>query len=269
MFQFIKFLKNYLLKKPGVSSLSLRAIGTSLRNLDSISTDRLDEKLLLLMPSIIKQRDNEVKSTKSSEHLSKSHLSIPVPLPKPKSKQDLNMTTVDLNKETENNVTTTQRDIDQKLNTETLTQVYFKRWIILLTFCFISSLSAFNWIEYNIIQDVTIAFYNQSLPSDDALKNDVVNWLSMIYMLCYIPLVFPAMFLLDRKGLRLSCILGALLTSIGSIIKCAAVRPNLFFLAFIGQTICAIAQSFTLSVPARLSALWFGPSEIATATSVN
>ena len=102
MFQFIKFLKNYFLKKPGVSSLSLRAIGTSLRNLDSISTDRLDEKLLLLMPSIIKQRDNEVKSTKSSEHLSKSHLSIPVPLPKPKSKQDLNMTTVDLNKETEN-----------------------------------------------------------------------------------------------------------------------------------------------------------------------
>lgn len=31
---------------------------------------------------------------------------------------------------------------------------------------------------------------------------------------------------------------------------------------------CALAQVFTLSVPARLSALWFGPSEIATATSI-
>lgn len=36
----------------------------------------------------------------------------------------------------------------------------------------------------------------------------------------------------------------------------------------LGQTICAIAQSFTLSVPARLSALWFGPTEISTATSI-
>jgi len=66
------------------------------------------------------------------------------------------------------------------------------------------------------------------------------------------------------------------------------VQPNLFAVAMLGQTICAIAQAFTLSVPARLSALWyivkkistqtksnqyillnrFGPSEIATATSI-
>lgn len=36
----------------------------------------------------------------------------------------------------------------------------------------------------------------------------------------------------------------------------------------LGQTICAIAQAFTLSVPARLSALWFGSNEVALATSV-
>lgn len=45
-----------------------------------------------------------------------------------------------------------------------LTHVYFRRWIILFIFSFISLLSAFNWIEYNIIQDVTIKFYNASLP---------------------------------------------------------------------------------------------------------
>lgn len=75
-------------------------------------------------------------------------------------------------------------------------------------------LSAFNWIEYNIIQDVTIAFFNASLPEDEAQKNDAVYWFSMVYMLCYIPFVFPAMFLLDRKGLKLSCILGSLLTTV-------------------------------------------------------
>lgn len=149
-----------------------------------------------------------------------------------------------------------------------LTQVYFRRWIILFLFSSISLLSAFNWIEYNIIQDVTIQFYNKSLPEGEAAQNDAVNWFSMIYMLCYIPLVFPAMFLLDRKGLKLSIVLGGLLTTIGSVIKCFAVKPELFIIAMIGQTFCAIAQAFTLSVPARLSALWFGPSQIALATSM-
>ncbi len=148
-------------------------------------------------------------------------------------------------------------------------QVYVKRWIILATFCLVSLLSAFNWIEYGIIQDVVIAFYNESLPEEPAARYDAVNWLSMVYMLCYIPLVFPAMFLLERKGLRLSCILGALLTTVGAAIKVAGVQPNLFAVAMLGQTICAIAQAFTLGVPARLSALWFGPNEIGLATSVH
>lgn len=76
------------------------------------------------------------------------------------------------------------------------------------------------------------------------------------------------MFLLDSKGLKLSIVLGGLLTTIGSVIKCFAVKPDLFLVAMLGQTICAIAQAFTLSVPARLSALWFGPSQIALATSI-
>lgn len=149
-----------------------------------------------------------------------------------------------------------------------LTEVYFKRWIILGVFCLITLLSAFNWIEYGIIQDVTIFFYNQSLPETEAKQVDAVNWFSMVYMLAYIPLVFPAMFLLERKGLKLSCILGAFLTFAGAAVKCAAVRPDLFAVAMLGQTICAIGQAFTLGVPARLSALWFGPNQIGLATSV-
>ena len=147
-------------------------------------------------------------------------------------------------------------------------QVYFSRWIVLFSFCLISGLNAFHWITYSIIQDVVIVFYNQSLPQDPAAQYDAVNWFSMVYMLCYIPLVFPAMFLLDRKGLRLSVLLGALLTAVGSCVKIAGIRPDLFLVAMFGQTICAVAQSFTLGVPARLSALWFGPTEIATATSI-
>jgi hypothetical protein len=46
---------------------------------------------------------------------------------------------------------------------EEQTQVYFKRWIILSVFCLITLLNAFNWIEYSIVQDVVIQFYNERL----------------------------------------------------------------------------------------------------------
>jgi FLVCR family feline leukemia virus subgroup C receptor-related protein len=162
------------------------------------------------------------------------------------------------------------RKVEEKSDDESdKIELCFRRWLVLAVFSLITGLSAFNWIDYVIISDVVISFYNESLPSDEARKIDAVNWFSMVYMLTYIILVFPAMFLLERKGLRLSCALGALLTFLGSSVKCAAVRPDLFAVAIVGQTICAIAQSFTLGTPARLSALWFGPNEIGLATSVS
>ena len=88
------------------------------------------------------------------------------------------------------------------------THVYFRRWIVLLTFSIISFLSAFNWIEHNIIQDVTTAFYNASLPSDLTEQQSAVNWFSMIYFITYAPLFIPAMYFLDRFGLKLTLILG-------------------------------------------------------------
>ena len=88
------------------------------------------------------------------------------------------------------------------------TNTYFLRWIILSIFCLNGFLNTFNWIEFGIIQDVTIAFYNQSLPENEDAKAVAVNWLSIVYMLAYLPLGIPTMFLLDRKGLRISSIIG-------------------------------------------------------------
>jgi FLVCR family feline leukemia virus subgroup C receptor-related protein len=144
-----------------------------------------------------------------------------------------------------------------------------QRWLVLAVFTLITGLNAFEWIDYIIIQDVTMSFYSESLPVREAEKIDAVNWFSINYMLIYIILVFPAMFLLERKGLRLACTLGALLTFLGVSLKCATLRPHLFDLAMAGQIISAIGQTFILGVPARLSALWFGTHEIGLATSVS
>lgn len=58
--------------------------------------------------------------------------------------------------------------------------------------------------------------------------------------------MFPAMWLLDRYGLKITCSTGAFLNGLGAIIKCFSVGPDRWWIAFGGQIICACAQSFTL-----------------------
>ena len=145
---------------------------------------------------------------------------------------------------------------------------YGRRWFMLLLFVTYSFSNAYQWIHLNIIANVIIRYYNESLPSDTFQQESAVDWLSMIYMLCYIPLIFPASWLLERKGLRITLICGAFLNALGAWIKCACVSPDRFPVLMFAQTICAIAQIFILGIPAALSSVWFGPNQVSTATSI-
>ena len=69
-----------------------------------------------------------------------------------------------------------------------------------------------------------------------------VDWLSMVFMLAYIPLILPVTWLLDRKGLRVIAILGSSLNALGALVKIASADPNLFAVTMLGQTICSISQ---------------------------
>ena len=127
------------------------------------------------------------------------------------------------------NVDTT---IFEKLNNETIgeqnikTRLYYRRFFILIIFCLYSMSSAFQWIEYAIIMDIIMKYYNTSELA--------VTWTSMIYMLSYIPLVFVATWMLDNWGLRRILLLGATLNAVGSLIKIGSVAPHLFAVSFVG-----------------------------------
>uniref|UniRef100_A0A1A9WMW2 Major facilitator superfamily (MFS) profile domain-containing protein n=1 Tax=Glossina brevipalpis TaxID=37001 RepID=A0A1A9WMW2_9MUSC len=95
-----------------------------------------------------------------------------------------------------------------------------------------------------------------------------IDWTSMVYMILYIPLIFPGSWFLDKMGLRITALVGILGTCIGSWVKVFAVQPHLFFLSFAGQSIVALSQVFILSLPARLAAVWFGPDQVSFACSV-
>ncbi|OQR78635.1 putative MFS-type transporter C09D4.1-like, partial [Tropilaelaps mercedesae] len=98
-----------------------------------------------------------------------------------------------------------------------------------------------------------------------SVSDEAVNWTALIYCAAYVPLIFPASWIMEKRGLRFSICLGAFGTALGSCIKAFSASSNLFWLLMIGQTIVACSQIFILSVPPRLAAVWFSPQEVSKA----
>lgn len=139
---------------------------------------------------------------------------------------------------------------------------------MLSLFVLYSMSNSYQWIHLNIIGDVVLLYWNVSLPQSSAGAAFAIDWLSMVYMLVYIPLIVPASIFLNRYGLRYSAVFGAALNALGAWLKCVALSPTRFGVLVAGQTLCAAAQLFVLNMPSRLAAVWFGPDELGKATSL-
>ncbi|XP_041121781.1 feline leukemia virus subgroup C receptor-related protein 2-like isoform X1 [Polyodon spathula] len=143
---------------------------------------------------------------------------------------------------------------------EPTTRLYKRRWAIVFLFSAYSMCNSFQWIQYGIINNIFMKFYS--------VTSFTIDWMSMIYMCTYIPLIFPVTWLLDKKGLRVIALVGSALNCIGAWIKTASVRPDLFGVTFFGQFMCSVAQVFILGMPSRIASVWFGSEEVSTACSI-
>ena len=66
---------------------------------------------------------------------------------------------------------------------------------------------SFKWIEFAIVPNVFQTYYDVGLSS--------IMWTSQIYMATFIPLVFPAMMLIDNTGLKNIALIGSGANAIG------------------------------------------------------
>ncbi|CAF4950033.1 unnamed protein product [Pieris macdunnoughi] len=64
------------------------------------------------------------------------------------------------------------------------------RWLMLGFFVMYSASNALQWTQYTIISDIVVNYYG--------VTSKVVSWTSMVYMIAYVPLIFPASWLLDK-----------------------------------------------------------------------
>lgn len=142
----------------------------------------------------------------------------------------------------------------------TETKLYHRRWFMLFLFSAVSASNAFMWLQYGIISNIFMHFYN--------IDSLAIDWLSMIYLLTYIPLVLPILWLLDNRGIRDVVVVGSAFNCIGAWIKIGSAAPTLFSVTFFGQFVCSVATVFILGIPSYLASVWFGEKEVSTACSI-
>uniref|UniRef100_A0A8D2IS16 Solute carrier family 49 member 3 n=1 Tax=Varanus komodoensis TaxID=61221 RepID=A0A8D2IS16_VARKO len=103
---------------------------------------------------------------------------------------------------------------------------------------------------------------------------DMVNWLSIVYLVISVPVGFLAVWILDTVGLKCAVLLCAWLNMTGSIIRIFSVLDFLslgslnFAYLLLGQCLCAMAQPLIIFSPTKLAALWFPDHQRATANMI-
>lgn len=65
-----------------------------------------------------------------------------------------------------------------------------KRWLILIIYVLYATLSSLQWIQYSIIANLVMEYYQISAVA--------VDWTSLIYMLMWPIMVFPASYIIDK-----------------------------------------------------------------------
>lgn len=145
-------------------------------------------------------------------------------------------------------------------------QTSSRRWLVLLTFSFILIMNSFNLNEYFDIEEAIKKFYDKSFTFTK--KIDSIYWQELFNLFTYGSFLLPAMILIQLKGIWFSCLIGIILTTFGSWIKCASIKSEQFSFLISGQILCAISQAFIVTPLVKISSSWFALNEIATATSV-
>lgn len=139
-------------------------------------------------------------------------------------------------------------------------KLYGRRWLMLFLFGAVSASNASMWQQYGIIGNIFTSFYD--------VDSSAVDWLSTIYLLTYVPLVPPFLWLLDTRGIREVVLVGSALNCIGAWVKVGSAHPDMFPVAFWGQFLCSVTSVFVLGLPSYLASTWFGEQEVSTACSI-
>lgn len=137
----------------------------------------------------------------------------------------------------------------------------FKRYIILFLFCLNSGNKAFQWIQVAASTKKATLLYD--------VDNYVINVTSVIFMLSFIVLSWPACYIIDSFGLRKAVLMASFGTSVGALVKCYSCHEEGIWLLMLGQVLVSLSEQLIFSVPSRLASVWFPDHQVSSAVAVS
>src|SRR3990172_3591086 len=137
-------------------------------------------------------------------------------------------------------------------------KVYKYRWVVLGVFMFINITIQMLWIAFAPITGPAASYYG--------VTDLQIGFLSMIFMIAFIPLSIPISWMIDTWGFHKAVGLGAVLMGVFGVLRgLAGENYTLVLWSTIG---IAISQPFLLNSWTTVPAKWFGISERATAVGM-
>ncbi|KAK0410603.1 hypothetical protein QR680_005227 [Steinernema hermaphroditum] len=146
-------------------------------------------------------------------------------------------------------------------------RAYPQRWFVLATVCLLALSNATIWISYSPIAPLTENFY--CMRNGSALereKCDVSYWTTQIFQIAGVLTGIFGMFVTDKYGIRISCLIGSILNLVGALLRLVSTSSFVpvtspLVLLYVGQTVAAFAQSFFLCLSPKVAEFWFPESQ--------
>jgi len=137
-------------------------------------------------------------------------------------------------------------------------KVYGYRWVALIAFMLVVAINQLCWISFASITTESALFYHTTEFN--------IGLLSMVFMIVYVIISFPASWAIDTWGIRPAVGIGAGLTAVFALMRgLVGANFNLVMLAQIG---IAVGQPFLLNAVTTVAARWFPVEERATAAGL-
>lgn len=141
------------------------------------------------------------------------------------------------------------------------TKVYKRRWYVLIVYSLLAGTQGGVWNTFGPIASTS----KDAFGWDDSTIALLSNWGPISYLISGIFFSW----LLDVKGLRISCLLTALLVAVGTALRCITMDPPaVTWLMHAGQMLNGLAGPVTMAGPPTVSATWFPSQERTTATAI-
>ena len=137
-------------------------------------------------------------------------------------------------------------------------KVYRYRWVVLGLFMFINITIQILWISFAPITGPAASYYG--------VTDLQIGFLSMVFMIAFIPLSIPISWMIDTWGFHRAVGLGAILMGVFGILRGLAGQS--YTLVLWSTVGIAISQPFLLNSWTTVPAKWFGISERATAVGM-